>query len=107
MARNSFVPENRPWILNCGADVKVLRLRIVSWNEIEAGWILIINTRRVHKTARTGWLERVWQLTNLKWSEVIRQGNEMSISQKLNHFLLATFVGFKERLLIGRHTRGA
>ena len=71
MPGNSFMPENRARIFDRGADVKVLRLRIVGRNEIETGRVLVVNTGRIHETAGAGRLERVRQLSNLKRAEII------------------------------------
>src|SRR5206468_10687109 len=72
MSRNSFVSEDRPRVFNRRANIKILRLQIVSWDEKESGRIFVVNARRIHETAGTGRLERVWQLSNLKRAEVIR-----------------------------------
>src|SRR5439155_25885842 len=37
MSRNSFVSEDRPRVFNRRANIKILRLRIVSWDEKESG----------------------------------------------------------------------
>src|ERR1035437_3236598 len=77
MPRNSFVSEDGARIFNGCANVKILRLRIISGDEIETGWILVINPRRIHKTSRAGRLERLRQLADLESSEVIGNADEM------------------------------
>src|SRR5437773_12141007 len=76
MSWNTFVSEDRPRIFNRRADVKVLRLRIVSRDEKETGRVFIVNTGRIHETARAGRFERFRQLANLKRTEVIRQSHK-------------------------------
>src|SRR5262249_29485741 len=69
---NSFVAQNRPRVLDRRADVKILRLRIVSWDEEETARVLVVNAGRIHETTRTRWLERLRQLADLKRPEIIR-----------------------------------
>src|SRR5205807_6693073 len=107
MSGNSFVAQDRSRIFNRGANIEVLRLRIVSWDKIKAARVLIVNAGRIHKPAGTGRLERVRQLANLEWSQIIRQGNEMPLTQKPKHFLLAAFVRLEKCWLIGRDRCGA
>ena len=57
MPRDSFVAENRARVFDGGADVEVLALRIVSRNEIETSWVLVVNAGRIHEAARTRGLE--------------------------------------------------
>src|SRR6202022_2983540 len=76
MPRDSFVSENRPRFLDRCPTIKVLRLRVVTWNEKETGRIFIVNAGRVHETAGAGWLECIRQLTNLKRAEIIRQRDQ-------------------------------
>src|SRR5216684_6982101 len=89
MARDSFVSENWPRIFDGGADIKILRLRIVCWNEIKAGRVFVVNAGRIHETAGTGWLERFGQLPNLKRAEIIRQRDQIVLLQEIDHFLFA------------------
>src|SRR3984893_7740383 len=103
MSGDSFVPEDWPRIFDRSTNVKVLRLRIVSWNEIETGRVFVVNTRRIHETARTCRLERFWQLPNLKRAQVIGQGDEILLFQEIDHLLLAAFVRFQERRLVRRN----
>ena len=107
MSRDSFVSENWPWIFDRRANVKVLRLRIVSRNEIETGRVFVVNTGRIHETARTRWLERFWQLPNLKRAEIIGQRDEVVFPQEIDHLLFATFVRFQERRLVRWNVRAA
>src|SRR5207253_96202 len=76
MTGDSFVTQNWPRIFDRRANVKILRLRIVSRNEIETGRILVVNTGRIHETAGTGRLERFGQLPNLKSTEIIGDRDE-------------------------------
>src|SRR4030095_8254768 len=103
MPGDAFVPENRPRIFDRCPDVEVLRPRIVSRNEKEAGRVLIVNARRIHETARAGRLERFWQLPDFELAKIIRQSEELTILQELDHLRLATLVGFQERGLVGRN----
>ena len=103
MSGNSFVPKDRPRVFNRRANVKVLRLRIVRRNEKETRRIFVINAGRIHETTRTGWLERLRQLPNLKWAKIIGHCHEIVFPHELDHLLLATFVSFQERRLIGRN----
>ena len=45
VSRDSFVPEDRPRIFDRGANVEILRLRIVSRDEIEAAGVFIVDAR--------------------------------------------------------------
>src|SRR6266436_2181619 len=101
MSGNSFVSEDWSGIFNCGANIKILRLRVVGRNEKESGWVLVIHTGRIHETARAGRLKGFWQLPNLKRAEIFRQGHKIVFPQETDHFCLATFVRLQERLLIG------
>ena len=94
MSGHTFVSEDWPRIFNCRANIKVFRLRIVGRNEKESGRILIVNARRIHETAGTGWLERFWQLSNLKRAEIIGHCHEVVFLHELDHLLLATLVSF-------------
>ena len=90
------MPQDRSRIFDGGADVEVLRLRIVGRNEIEAGRVLVVNSGRIHEAAGTSRLERFRQLPDLKWAEIIRQGDELMLLQKINHLLFAAFIGFQK-----------
>src|SRR6266487_3488515 len=103
MSRITFMSENRSWVFDCRANIKVLRFRIVGGNEKESGWILVVNTRRIHETAWAGWLESLRQLPNLKRPKVIRQSRKIVLLQKADHFRFAAFVRFQERFLVGRN----
>ena len=103
MPGNPFVPQNRPRIFNRGPDVKVLRIRVVGWDEIEAGRIFIINARRIHESARAGRLERFGQLPDFELAEISRQSHEMMILEELDHLRLATLISLQERRLVGRN----
>ena len=59
MSRNAFVSEDRPRIFNCGADIKVLRLRVISRNKEKTGRILVVNAWRIHESSGTGWFKRL------------------------------------------------
>ena len=104
---DAFVSKDRPWIFDRGAQVKILRLRIVGGNEKETGRVLIINTRRIHETTRASRLECFRQLPNFKLSEVVRQSDKLMRLQKIDHLLLPAFVRLQKRLLIGRNILGA
>src|SRR6266566_7993918 len=92
MSGNPFVSEDRPRIFNCRANIEVLRLRIVCWDEKETGRVLVVNTGRIHETTGAGWLERFRQLSNLERTEIIGQRHEGVLLQEINHLLLATLV---------------
>src|SRR5437879_6276198 len=102
MSWNTFVSENRSWIFDCRANIKILRFRIVGGNEKESGWILVVNTGRIHEPPRAGWLESLGQLSNLKWTEIARQRHKIVFLQEADHFCFAAFVRFQERFLIRR-----
>src|SRR5437879_1138991 len=105
MSRNTFMSEDGPRVLDRGANIKVLRLRIVRRDEIKTGRVLVVNAGRIHETAGVGWLECFRQLPNLKRAEVIGQRYQIVFLQEIDHLLLATFVGFQERGLVGRNVR--
>src|SRR5437588_12760937 len=92
VARNSFMTQNRPRIFDRRADVKILRLRIVSWNEKETDRVFVVNAGRIHETARTRRLERVGQLPNFEAAKIIWDGDELMFLQEIDHLRLATFV---------------
>ena len=94
MPGNALVSEDWPRVFNRCANVKVLRLRIVSRDEKKAGWIFVVNAGRIHETARAGRLKRLGQLPNLKWTKVIRQRHKIVLFQEADHFCLAAFVRF-------------
>src|SRR5438876_11573653 len=105
MSGNAFVAEDRSWIFNRRANVKVLRFRIICRNEKESGWILVVNAGRIHEASRAGRLKRVRQLPDLKRAKVIRQSYDVVLLQEADHFRLAAFVRFQERFLIWRDVR--
>ena len=72
MTGYTFMPEDRPRILNRSSDVEILTLRIVSGNEVEAAWIFVIDAGRVHETTRTGGLEGLGSLADIERTDVIR-----------------------------------
>src|SRR6266498_815552 len=103
MSWDPFVPKNRSWVFNCCANIKILRFRIVGGNEKESGWVLVVNTGRVHKTAGAGWLEGLGQLSNLKRPEIVWQRYKVVLLQEADHFCFAAFIRFQERFLIRRN----
>src|SRR6267378_3871455 len=103
MSGNTFVSENRSWIFDCRANIKVRRFRIVGGNEKESGWILVVNTGRIHKTAGAGWLKGLGQLSNLKRAEIARQRHKIMFPKEADHLRFAAFVRLQERFLIGRN----
>src|SRR6266487_5443118 len=107
MSRNSFVPEYRSRLFDRCANVKILRLWIVSRNEIKTGWVFVVNARWIHKTSGAGRLKRIVQLPNLKPAEIIGQRDQMVFLQEIDNLLFATLVRFQERRLIGRNVRAA
>ena len=94
MTGNAFVTEDWTRIFNRRADIKVLRLRVVSRYEIKAGWILVVNSGRIHKTSGAGWLECFGQLSDFERAEVIGDGDELMFFQEFDHLLFATLVSF-------------
>src|SRR4030095_8997595 len=100
MTRDTFMPENGPRVLYCGADVKVFALRIVSRDEIKTARVFVIDAGRVHETTRTGGLEGFWKLPDIKRADVIRNRDQPIRFQEVDHFLLTTFIRLQERLLI-------
>src|SRR6058998_91160 len=107
MSGNSFVSQNWAWIFNRRADIKILRLWIVSRNEKEPGRVFVVNAGRIHESSRAGRLERVRQLSNLKRAKIIRQRYKIVLLQEADHFCFATFVRFQERFLVRRDVLGA
>src|SRR6266404_5525773 len=103
MSGNPFVSENRSRVFDRRANIKILRFRVVCGNEKESGWVLVVNTRRIHKTARAGWLEGLGQLSNLKRPEIVWQRYEIVLLQEADHFCFAAFICFQERFLIRRN----
>src|SRR5690349_4971007 len=103
MSGNPFVSENRSWIFDCCANIEIFRFRIVGGNEKESRWILVINTGRIHETARAGWLESLGQLSNLKRAKIFRQSHKTVLLEKVDHFRFTAFIRFQERFLIGRN----
>src|SRR5205823_6622597 len=83
MSGNAFVPKNGSWIFNRRANIKILRFRIIGGNEKESGWVLVVNTGRIHETARAGRLKSFGQLSNLKRPEIVRQGYQIVFLKKL------------------------
>ena len=103
MSGNTFVPKNRSWIFNRCTNIKILRFRIVGGNEKEPSWVLVVNTGRIHETARAGRLKSFGQLSNLKRPEIVRQGYKIVFLQETDHFYFAAFIRFQERFLIRRN----
>src|SRR5436189_4271892 len=97
MSGNTFMPENRSWVFDCRANIKILRLRIVGGSEKESGWVLVVNTRRIHETARAGPLKGFWQSPNLKRPETLRQRYKIVFLQEIDHCCFAAFIRFQER----------
>src|SRR6266511_4227701 len=105
MSGNSLVSEDWPRIFNRRANIKVLRLPVVSRNKIETSWVFVVGAWRIHEAARAGWLKRLRQLPNLKRAQVIGQGDEVVFFQKVNHLCFTTLIGLEKRRLIGRNVR--
>src|ERR1700741_28922 len=85
VAGNSFMAEDRAWVLNRRANVKVFRLRVVSRDEIKAAVIFIVNAGRIHKAAGAGRLERLGQLANFKSSQIGRQSDQAIGFEEVDH----------------------
>src|ERR1043166_2264847 len=96
MARNAFMAEDRPWVFDRRANIKILRLQIVSRNKKETAWVLVVNTGRIHEPARAGRFERVGQLSNLKRPEIIGNRHDLMFPQEIDHLGLAAFVSFEK-----------
>src|ERR1051325_7267494 len=105
MPGNSFVAQNRPRIFNRRANVKVFRLRIVSWNEKETGGVFVVDSGRIHETAWARRFECFGQLPNLETPEIFRDRDEMMFLEEIDHLGFATLVRFQERLLVRRNIR--
>src|SRR5262245_21062854 len=95
---NALMAENRPWLLNGGADVKILALRIVRRNEEEAAGVLIIDARRIHEATGTSRLECLRQLANVELSQIWRQSDQPLLVQKIDHLCLPAFISLQKRL---------
>src|SRR5467141_199834 len=89
---DAFMSKDRSRIFDRGANIKILRLRVVSRDEIETGRVFVVNARGIHKTARAGRLERFQQLPDLKRTEIIWHANEIMFLQEINHLGLAAFI---------------
>ena len=74
---NPFVPEDRPRVFDGRADVEVLALRVVRGDEVEAAVVGVVDARRIHESARTGRLEGLGELADLKRPEVRRQRDQV------------------------------
>src|ERR1041385_1170805 len=94
MSGNTFVTEDRPGVFNRRANVKILRVRVVSRDEKETSWIFVINAGRIHEAPRAGWLESLRQLSDLKRAKVIGQSHKAMLFQEADHFCHATFICF-------------
>ena len=77
MSWDSLMAQNRSRIFDRSTDIKILRCRVVGWDEIKSCWIFVVNTRRIHEATGAGWLERFWQLPDLKRAEIIGQRDEL------------------------------
>src|SRR5439155_15457686 len=100
---NAFMSEDRSWIFDRRANIKIPRLRVVSRDEIETGRVFVVNARGIHEPTRPRRLERFPQLPDLKRTEIIWQANETIFLQEINHLGLAAFIRLQERGLIGRN----
>src|SRR6476659_867263 len=107
MTRNSLMAQDRSRIFDRCPDIEIFRLRIVGGDEEETARIFVIESRRIHKTTRTSWLERFGQLSNFESAEIIGNAHEPMFLEKIYHFLLAAFICFQERCLIGGDILGA
>src|SRR5438874_6788760 len=101
MSGNTFVPKNRSWIFNRCTNIKILRFRIVGGNEKEPSWVLVVNTGRIHETARAGRLKSFGQLANLKRPEIVRQGYQIVFLQETMLFCFWPFLRFQKGFLTG------
>src|SRR5262249_53306433 len=109
MPRDALMTENWARIFDCGANVKILALGIVGRYEKESAAVCIVYARRVHEPAGAGRLEGFLKLADRKLSEVCRQRDKLAVTQKLNHFCFAAFVGAQKCFLVLRNrftTRG-
>src|SRR5437868_14235852 len=97
VARNAFVAENGARIFDGGTDIKIMRLRIVSRDKVEAAGVLIVDAGRIHEPAGAGRLKGFGQLAYLEAAEIRGQRHEFVRFQKLDHLLLAALVGSEER----------
>src|SRR6266545_3549899 len=95
--------ENRSRVFDRRANIEVAALRIIGRDEIEAGWILIVNAGRIHETAGAGRLESFGKLPNFKPADVRRQRYEFVVEQERNYLVLAPFISFEKVLLIFRN----
>ena len=93
-------PRNRPRVFDRGADIKILRLRVVGRNEIKTGRIFVVKAGWIHEAAGAGRLECFGQLPNLEAAKVIGHRHELMFFQETDHLLLAAFVSLQERRLI-------
>src|SRR5690349_18483617 len=100
MSGNAFMTKDRSRIFNCCPDIKVLRVRVISRDEIKAGRVFVIKSGRIHKTSRARRLKSFRQLSYFKLSEVVRQSDKVMVLQELNHLCFATLISLKERSLI-------
>ena len=92
--------KDRARIFDRRANIKIPALRIVGGNEIEAARVFVVNTGRVHESARAGRLERCGQLANFKPSQIWRKRDQVILFQVSNHLGFATFISFKKVVLI-------
>src|SRR5437667_97580 len=64
VTRDSLVSQDRPGILDGGADIEVGAPGFIGRNEVETAGIGVVEARGVHETARAGRLERRRQLAD-------------------------------------------
>ena len=99
--------EDRPRVLDGGADVEVAALRVVRGDEEEAARVLVVDARRVHEAAGARRLEGLGQLADLERPDVRRDRDELIRLQEVDHLPLTRLVRRQELRLILRHVRGA
>ena len=97
-----LVSQDRPRVLDGGADVEVRALRIVGRDEVEAFGIGVVDPRRIHEAAGARRLESRRELPDREVPEILRQRQKIFLPEEADHLVLAALVRLEELALVLR-----
>src|ERR1700727_2422407 len=96
MSGNALVTQDRTWILDRCANIKVPTFWVVRRDEIETVRILVVDARGIHEPTGGGWLERVGKLTNSELADIRRNRDQSIRLQEIDDLFQARPIGCQE-----------
>src|SRR5215469_9951814 len=107
MSGNALMAQDGARIFDRRANVEVVALRVIGWDEIETARILVIDTGRIHEAAGRGRLERFGKLADFEGTDIRGDRDQPVRLQEVDDLREPRLVRGKKLRLVLRNVLGA